>query len=130
MLRGLNWILLVAGLALVAISIVSETDTGIGVFLIPAVGFFVAFAYVPYVAFGVLNRRLTRTLPLAICTVGLLGLSAFWVWGFGGAFWWNKNPDAQDALILVVLPAYMIAATGALALGAWGLERYLTSRRS
>lgn len=124
-LRTLNTILLFAGFALVAITIVMQADTSLGVFAIPAIGFFVALAIVPYVPFGVLNRRVTRLVPLAICTVALLGLSAFWIWGFGGVFWWNDTPDAQDGLALVVLPAVMIAAAGPVALGAWAIDRYL-----
>ncbi len=122
----MNWILLVAGLALVAVTIAMEADTSLGVFAIPAIGFFVALAFLPYIPFGVLNRRLNRLTPLLICTVALIALSVFWFWGFGGAFWWNEHPDAQDGLALVIFPALMIAAAGPVAVAAWGLERYLS----
>jgi uncharacterized membrane protein len=124
-LRGLNWFLLVAGLLLVAVTISTEADPGLGVFAVPLVGMFVAYAFLPFLAFGALNRRLFHAVPLLICALALAGLSAFWIWGFGSAFWWNTKPDAQDALILVVLPAYMIAASGIVAVAAWALDRYL-----
>jgi hypothetical protein len=126
MVRVLNWILFIFGLALVAVTIAMEADTSLGVFAIPAIGFFVALAFLPYVPFGVLNRRVDRLAPLLVCTLALIALSAFWIWGFGSVFWWNEQPDAQDGLALVVFPAYMIAAAGPIAVGAWALERYLS----
>lgn len=124
-LRTLNVILLVAGFLLVAGTIVMVADTSLGVFAIPAIGFFVALAFLPYVPFGVLNRRATRTVSVALCTVALAALSAFWIWGFGSVFWWNEHPDAQDGLALVVFPAYMIAAAGIASVAIWAIERYL-----
>jgi len=124
-LRTLNSILLIAGLALVAATIISQADSSLGVFAIPAIGFFVALAFLPYIPFGYLNRRLSRAAPLLVCTLALAALSAFWIWGFGSVFWWNDTPDAQDGLALLVFPAYMIAAAGPVAVGAWALERYL-----
>jgi hypothetical protein len=124
-LRTLNIVLLVAGFALVAVTIAMEADTSLGVFAIPAIGFFIALAFLPYIPFGVLNRRATHTVSLVICTLALAALSAVWIWGFGSVFWWNTNPDAQDGLIMVVLPAYMIAAAGIIAVGVWAIERYL-----
>ena len=125
MLRRLNLILLILGFALVAVTIGMEADKSLGVFAIPAVGFFVALAFLPFVPFGVLNRRAAHTASLLVCTFALLALSAVWVWGFGSVFWWNQTPDPQDPLVLVVLPAYMIAAAGVVAVGVWALERYL-----
>jgi len=124
-LRTLNLILLFAGFALVAVTIGMEADTSLGVFAIPAIGFFVALAFLPFVPFGVLSRRASHTVSLIICTLALIALSVVWIWGFGSIFWWNEHPDAQDGLILVVLPAYMIAAAGVVAVGAWAIERYL-----
>jgi len=126
MVRALNWFLFVAGLVLVAVTIAMEADTSLGVFAIPAIGFFVALAFLPYIPFGVLNRRLDGLAPLLICTMALIALSAFWIWAFGGVFWWNEHPDAQDGLALVIFPAIMIAASGPVALAAWALERYLS----
>ena len=80
MVRVLNWILFIFGLALVAVTIAMEADTSLGVFAIPAIGFFVALAFLPYVPFGVLNRRLDRLAPLMVCTLALIALSAFWIW--------------------------------------------------
>lgn len=125
MLRTINLVLLGAGFLLVAATIINQADMSLGVFAIPAIGFFVALAFLPYVPFGVLNRQLDRPLLLALCTLALLGLSAFWIWGFGSVFWWNETPDAQDGLALVVLPAVMIAAAGPAAVVIWAIDRFL-----
>ncbi len=127
-LRGLNWVLLAAGLVLVAGTIALEADLGLGVFAIPLVGLFIAFGFAAYIPFGVINRRTNRALPLSICALAMAGLSAFWIWGFGSTFWWNEHPDAQDGLVLVVMPAYMIVASGIVATGTWALDRFLASR--
>jgi len=124
-LRTINLVLLGAGFLLVAATIINQADMSLGVFAIPAIGFFVALAFLPYVPFGVLNRQLDRPLLLALCTLALLGLSAFWIWGFGSVFWWNETPDAQDGLALVVLPAVMIAAAGPAAVVIWAIDRFL-----
>lgn len=125
MLRGLNWALLAAGFLLVAGTIFSEADMGLGVFAIPIAGFFVAFGFAPYVPFGIINRRTDRPVPLALCALAMIALSAFWIWGFGSTFWWNQHPDAQDGLVLIVLPVYMMAAAGIVAAGIWAIDRYL-----
>lgn len=117
--------MLVAGFLLIAGSILSESDLGLGVFAIPLIGVFVALGVAAYIPFGILNRRLSRPLPLGLCALALVGLSAFWIWGFGSTFWWNDRPDAQDGLVILVLPVYMMAASGFVAVAIWAIDRYL-----
>ncbi|MEJ8574671.1 hypothetical protein [Microbaculum marinum] len=124
-MRSFNVLLLAAAFVLVAVTIAMEADTGLGVFAIPAIGFLVALAFLPFVPFGVLSRRAARTVSVAICTLALLLLAAVWIWGIGSVFWWNDTPHARDGLVFVVLPAYMIAASGMVAAGIWAIERYL-----
>jgi hypothetical protein len=124
-LRKLNWILLVAGFVLVVGSILAEGDFSLGVFAIPFVGFFIAVGFVPYVPLGTLNGRLRKPGALALLSVGLIGLSAFWIWAFGSVFWWNPTPDAQDGLAVLVIPAAMVIGAAPVALAAWLVERYL-----
>ncbi len=124
-MRSLNLGLFFAGCGLIAVTIIRQVDPSLGVFAIPATGFFIAIGLLPFVPFGVLNRRAQNPLSLWICTLALAALSGFWIWGFGSVFWWNPAPDAQDGLALVVLPAVMIAVAGPVAVGVWAIERYL-----
>ena len=124
-MRSLNLGLFFLGCGLIAVTIIRQVDPSLGVFAIPATGFFIAIGILPFVPFGVLNRRAQNPVSLWICALALMALSAFWIWGFGSVFWWNPAPDAQDGLALVVLPAVMIAVAGPVAVGVWAIERYL-----
>lgn len=121
-LHTVNLILAAAGLLLVSTSIVLEM-TVIDVFAMTFAGFIVAATAAPYALLAALSRRLPGMIPQAICAAGLAGLSAFWIWAFGGVFWWNPAPDAQDGLALLVFPALMIAGAGAVAVTAWIVAR-------
>lgn len=123
MLHSINLILAGAGMLIVAGSILLQLSD-LDVFAITFAGFIIAATAAPYALLAALSRQVGSVAARLVCGLGLVALSAFWIWAFGAVFWWNPSPDAQDGLALIVFPALMIAGAGAVAIIAWLIARF------
>lgn len=125
-----NWlglVLAIAGVALVFWSLAFELGEG-GLAGLAQNWLLIAIAAAPYFLLAGVERVFRTRAARLVCAAGLAGLSAFWLWAFGGVVWWNPTPDAQDGFTIFLIPL-MMAGLGIVLLVAAGVSEWLIRER-
>ena len=67
---------------------------------------------------------------ILVLIIAVLTCFAAYLYIFWNVFWFNKNPDAQDGIVLVIMPFILLTFAGSFCAAAFGVKAFTERRRN